>query len=849
MIKDQKTKIILVISAVCLVVLGIGVFFWMAVETGEQSETTLSNLSETYMSEVNRQLQKKFEAVISLQINQIEGTINQISEENLVQSNRLREELALCAKIRDFSYLALYQKDGTADVIYGDDITLPYEEEFLEMLNHGSVKVSSGLNSNGEKLFLCGVDAVYPMASGEKSDVLVVGMPMDFLKEILQLDEEDTDLLSHIIDNDSSFIVRSGDAFRDTYFERINAVFSAHNGKTPKQYEEELREALESGTTYSTCAMINGVHENLYCSKLNDTNWYLLTIMPHGMLDSAVQSLDTQRQFTVLIASGIILVGFLIVFIWYYMLSKKQIADLHRAEQESARASRAKSEFLSSMSHDIRTPMNGIVGMTAIAQANLNDPARIEDCLKKISLSSKHLLGLINDVLDMSKIESGKLSLNSHMVSLRETMDSIVNIAQPQIKAKNQSFDIFIQNIQTENVYCDSVRLNQVLLNLLSNAIKFTPEKGKIHVYLEQEDSPKGKDYVRCHFRVQDNGIGMTPEFQKTIFDQFTREQSKQVNKIEGTGLGMAITKAIVDMMEGTIELESAPGLGSEFHIILDLERSTVQEMDMVLPPWKMLVVDDDSDLCKSAISSLKEIGITADWASGGKMAVQMAREHHMVSDDYQIILLDWKMPGMSGLETVRKLRKYLGDDVPILIISAYDWSDIEAEAKEVGIHGFISKPLFKSNLFLGLSPYMLGVKEEEKEKKQERKLFLGKRILLAEDNDLNWEIAEEILSEEGFQLERAEDGKVCVEKFQKSEAGYYDVILMDIRMPVMNGYDAAKAIRALERKDADLPIIAMTADAFSEDIQCALDCGMNAHIAKPLDIERLLQILEQYLK
>lgn len=849
MINEKNTKLILVISAACLVLLGVVVFFWMTAATGEQSEMTLSNLSETYMSEMNRQLQKKFEAVISLQLRQVEGTIKQVLEKGLTESDQLREELALCARIRDFSFLALYQKDGTADVIYGNSMTATDNEEFLEMLSHGSVKVSSGFDQNGEKLFLCGLDVSYPMATGGVSDVLVAGVPMDFLKEILQLDEEDSDLLSHIIDDDGSFIVRSGDAFRNTYFERIDAVFETYNGKTPEEYAEELREALNTGNTYSSCAVIEGKRENIYCSKLNGTNWYLLSIMPYGLLDNAVKSLDSQRQFTVLAAASIILLGFVIVFIWYYRLSRKQIASLHRAEQESARASQAKSEFLSSMSHDIRTPMNGIVGMTAIAQANLGDAARVGDCLKKISLSSKHLLGLINDVLDMSKIESGKLSLNSHMVSLRETMDSIVNIAQPQIKEKDQSFDIFIQNIQTENVHCDSVRLNQVLLNLLSNAIKFTPEKGKIHVHLEQENSPRGEKYVRCHFRVKDSGIGMTPEFQKTIFDQFTREQNKQVNKIEGTGLGMAITKAIVDMMEGSIELESAPGMGTEFHIILDLERATLQEMDMVLPPWKMLVVDDDSDLCKSAISSLKEIGITADWASGGRMAVQMARQCHAVGDDYQIILLDWKMPGMNGLETVKELRKYLGEDVPILIISAYDWSDIEDEAKAAGIHGFISKPLFKSNLFLGLSPYMLGVKEEKEKKKEEREFFLGKRILLAEDNDLNWEIAEEILSEEGFQLERAEDGKICVEKFQNSELGYYDVILMDIRMPVMNGYDAAKAIRALEREDVGLPIVAMTADAFSEDIQRALDCGMNAHIAKPLDIERLLQILEQYLK
>lgn len=365
---------------------------------------------------------------------------------------------------------------------------------------------------------------------------------------------------------------------------------------------------------------------------------------------------------------------------------------------------------------------------------------------------------------------------------------------------------------------------------------------------MEQEDSPKGSEYVRCHFRVKDNGIGMTPEFQQEVFEKFVRERKEQVDKTEGSGLGMAITKAIVDLMDGTIELVSAPNQGSDFHIILDFERADVQEEDMILPPWKMLVVDDDEDLCHSVVSSLKEIGIDAEWASDGRTAVKMVENRHLKNDGYQIVLLDWKMPDMNGLEAAKKMRKHLGDNVPILIISAYDWSDIEEEAREAGAQGFISKPLFKSNLFLGLKPYMIGLEEEKPVKEEKQMQFSGKRILLAEDNDLNWEIAEAILSEVGFWLERAENGKICVEKFNQSEVNFYDIILMDIRMPVMNGYEATQNIRALKREDAGLPIIAMTADAFSEDIQRSKECGMNEHIAKPLDVNQLMQVLDRYL-
>ncbi|MDE7039084.1 MAG: response regulator, partial [Lachnospiraceae bacterium] len=554
-----------------------------------------------------------------------------------------------------------------------------------------------------------------------------------------------------------------------------------------------------------------------------------------------------RQQTTILVACGIILLAVGIIFVLYYRLTQQQLRELERAEKAAFRANQAKSEFLSSMSHDIRTPMNGIVGMTAIAIANAGDSARVQDCLKKISLSSRHLLGLINDVLDMSKIESGKLSLNMDMVSLREAMESLVNIVQPQIRERNQHFDIFIRDIQAEEVYCDSVRLNQILINLLSNAMKFTPSEGRINVYLSQEESPLGDSYVRCHFRVKDNGIGMSEEFQKRIFETFSREDTK-VQKIEGTGLGMSITKVIVDMMGGTIEVESKQGVGSEFHVTVDLEKVSVKAMDMVLPPWRLLVVDNNEDLCQSAAAALKEIGIDAEWTLDGRTAVQMVEEHFRKNMPYEVVLLDWKMPGMNGLETTRKIREIVGEDLPILIISAYDWSDIEDEARAAGAQGFISKPLFKSNLYMGLSRFMEGEAYEEEERKGEVQSFEGLKILLAEDNELNWEIAEDILTDVGFEVEWAENGQLCVEKFKESEPGFYDVILMDIRMPVMNGYEATTAIRALDRPDADLPIIAMTADAFSEDIQHCMECGMNEHVAKPIDIQKLMKLLKSYL-
>ncbi len=844
----KSIKLFLFVSSIGLIILGFVVFSWMGMEMSNKSEAAVDEISDIYMSEMSSQLQKKFEAVIDLYLAQLDGVIKRVEAEEFDYKRSLRQELELSAEIRDFKFMGLYTEEGDCDLIYGEPVKVSNQDEFFRMIGNDDTRISSGVNASGEKLFLLGKTVDYPMKDGNISDALVVGVPVDTLENMLALDEKEAILFSHIIAEDGDFIIRSGEAYRDSYFERILAEFEVTKGKTPEQYAEEIKDAIVKKEDYSTAVTVKGCKQHLYLTSLSHSEWYLLSIMPDGRLDDAVKRMGDARQRIMLTAGGIMLAAAFIIFIMYYKMSQKQMAELNEARKEAVRANRAKSEFLSSMSHDIRTPMNGIVGMTAIAQANIGDTLRVRDCLGKIALSSKHLLGLINDVLDMSKIESGKLSLNMQLVSLRDTMNNIVNIAQPQVKAKDQHFDVFIQNVQTENVICDNVRLSQVLINLLSNAVKFTPEKGEVNVYMEQEDSPKGSEYVRCHFRVKDNGIGMTPEFQQEVFEKFVRERKEQVDKTEGSGLGMAITKAIVDLMDGTIELVSAPNQGSDFHIILDFERADVQEEDMILPPWKMLVVDDDEDLCHSVVSSLKEIGIDAEWASDGRTAVKMVENRHLKNDGYQIVLLDWKMPDMNGLEAAKKMRKHLGDNVPILIISAYDWSDIEEEAREAGAQGFISKPLFKSNLFLGLKPYMIGLEEEKPVKEEKQMQFSGKRILLAEDNDLNWEIAEAILSEVGFWLERAENGKICVEKFNQSEVNFYDIILMDIRMPVMNGYEATQNIRALEREDAGLPIIAMTADAFSEDIQRSKECGMNEHIAKPLDVNQLMQVLDRYL-
>lgn len=837
------------LSLTVMLIFCIVVFTGLANYTVTQSDRAIGEVGEIYMDQMGTQVKMHFTTMIELQESRMNGIIWSTPQQSAAEDpEQAWAHLASMASQTGFHFLSLYSAGGACDTIFGEPVEIGDPTSFMDSLAQGELHVTDGTLPSGERLLLLGARAVYPMRSGGTSSILVVGLPMEAITKELSLDIGVTQAYSHIIRRDGSFVLRQADATRDSYFERLLTLGHFDNG-TPTEAVAAIQKAISSGEDYSLLVEINGERRNTHFTPLTYSDWYLVSVLPYSLLYEPTYSLVNQSVLSTLLGCGLVLLVLLTLFFFYFRFSKRQMIALAEARAAAEHANRAKSEFLSNMSHDIRTPMNGIVGMTAIASSNINNPEQVRDCLKKITLSSKHLLGLINDVLDMSKIESGKLTLNLDQISLRETMDSIVSIIQPQLKAKQQSFDVFIQDIQSELVCCDGVRLNQILLNLLSNALKFTPSGGRITVTLMQETSPADPHLVRNHFRVKDTGIGMSPEFQQRIFDSFTREDTTRVQKIEGTGLGMAITKYIVDEMGGTIELQSQVDKGTEFHITLDLEAVSDQEADMVLPNWEVLVVDDDAQLCSSAAASLTEIGVHAECALDGPSAISMVERRHQKRRDYHVVLLDWQMPGMDGIETARALRRRVGKDIPILLISAYDWSDIAEEARAAGISGFLSKPLFKSTLFYGLSRFAEPASAKADAAPKLAPDFTGRHLLLAEDSALNWEIARDLLSSYGFALDWAENGRLCVERFQASQADHYDAILMDIRMPVMDGYQAARAIRAMDRPDArEIPIIAMTADAFSEDIRRAMDSGMSAHIAKPIDIRELLRVLQRCL-
>ena len=837
----------LTVSLALVLLLTVCIFSFLAVFMTRKSAETISAVGTAYMTGMGEKVTQHFETTIQLRLSQLEALVIGFQPDD-IPAKTLREELAGNAQMRGFESLAFYSREGEFDMIYGETPILADPGPFLASMNNGDKKVAVVSTDHGEKDILLGVSAEYVMSNGETATALVACLPADYIAETLSLYSESTLVYSHIIRRDGTFVIRSGDAFRESYFDRIQAMFE-EQGESGDQYIWELEAAMDAGEDYTALLTFGNERRHLQCNKLPYSEWFLITVLPYGQLDEEVSSLSHTWLLLAFLGCSVILAALLLVFWQYSKLLRGQMSELEKARKEAVHANKAKSEFLSNMSHDIRTPMNAIVGMTAIATANIDDRQQVQNCLKKITLSSRHLLGLINDVLDMSKIESGKLTLNVDQVSLREVMDSIVSIAQPQVRSKHQQFDVFIHDISTENVCCDSIRLNQVLLNILGNALKFTPDGGLIQVSLYEEDSPKGEEYVRTHIIVKDNGIGMTQEFKEKIFESFVREDSARVRRTEGSGLGMAITKYIVDTMGGTIEVESELGKGSEFHVTLDLERAETPEEEMILPEWNILVVDDDQQLCESTTASLKSIGVKADWALTAEGALEMLEHRAQLRDHYHIILLDWKLPDMDGVAAAKEIRRRFGSETPIMLISAYDWSEIEADAREAGITGFISKPLFRSTLFYGLKPFVenAGVPSEQCHEEKYAD-FTGRRVLLAEDNDLNWEIASELLSSLGMELDWAENGKICVEKFLASPPGFYDAVLMDLRMPVMTGYEATAAIRALDRPDRDIPIIAMTADAFSEDIKKCLDAGMNAHVAKPIDIRELSRLLEKFI-
>ena len=825
LLKHWRKFLIIIFAAIVIITL---VFNSMLIRstTYEEGSQHLNELSAQIAASIEKQSRDQWNMLTVF----YQYLINSSSDDWTDLDSYIKEKKedlgfdSLCLVDEDAMY---YDKGKSFSLLWSKEVT----EKLLT--NKQPIILDNMLSTEGSLIFLIPVEK--RIVNGKKICALGVVYNSQNLFDMLNIHAYDGKVMMYIVHQDGVALFRSSQADIIDGYNMINSLEAA---EFKRGSLDSLRSNIRSGQQELMTFHLDNEEYYLNYTSVGVDDWQLVTMVPVDVVSGRLMQ-SSMITFLCMFLIGALIV---IAFVLLYSDSTKKVLRAEAAARKAAEsANRSKSQFLSNMSHDIRTPMNAIIGMTKIAQDHIEEREKVTDCLKKINLSGQLLVGLINDILDMSKIESGKMVLNKDTASLVELMQNLVNITQPAVLQKMQVFNIRLHNIQHENLIFDSLRLNQVMINLLGNAVKFTPEGGSISLDVTEEPAAE-EGAVHLTLKVADSGIGISPEFQKNLFTSFTRERDSKIDKIEGSGLGLAITKMIVTMMEGSISVESELGKGSIFTVEMDLPIADASE-EMTLPEIHVLVADDDADTCRSAADYLRELGARADVAFGGLEAVKKADAALKTGDDYQIIFLDWRMSDLEGTDTAREIRSIVGEEVPILIISAYDWSGIEKDADEAGINGFIQKPFFKSTIYHNIQKYYLHCNQGQPVAASEQNVLLGKNILLVDDNAINLEIAEEILSDTGAVVDTARDGREAVERFACSPSGYYAMILMDIQMPVMNGYEATKAIRHMNRADADQVLVfAMTADAFADDIVLAKQVGMNAHFAKPLDMNVILK-------
>ena len=699
--------------------------------------------------------------------------------------------------------------------------------------------------------------------NGRETAMLYVEYIFDTLDEALPDKFYNSNALLYIMDSKTErFVLKpKGVGDREAGSLDLQDFYRANRILEP-EIQEEVAQGIRAGHDLMFYHDVRGRDSLIYLWSVNHASMYLIGYVPV----EAIQKEGDAVNQNILIVIIVTLSAFVICCVMYYLNNRQQ--NRLRMEREKEReihnkqltealqaaqiASKSKTMFLSNMSHDIRTPMNAILGFTVLLAKDAQNVDKVREYTKKINSSGRHLLSLINDVLDMSKIESGKVVLSIGEFTLNSMISSVDAMIRPMAKAKGQKFDVVVTGIRNECLIGDETRLNQVLINLLSNAVKYTQEGGTIWLRLIGL-SQRSRQYEHIRIEVEDNGYGMTPEYLEVIFDAFTRAENSTTNKVQGTGLGMAITKNIIELMGGTIDVASEVGHGTIFTAELELRIPDVMSKEQFWQEhgiMKILTVDDEEQICRNIEMLMKDVGVHTDFAYSGKQAVEKVKQTLADGSCYDVILLDWNMPEMDGIETARQMRAITKQQIPILFLTAYDWDEIEEEAYAAGIDGFLAKPFFVSALKEKLQD--IHAKREGKEKPPEEAVvssLKGRHFLIAEDNEINSEILLELLHIDGADGEVAENGQLAVELFLAADAGHFDAVLMDVQMPVMNGYEATRCIRSMERADAKtIPIIAMTANAFAEDMKDAKDAGMNDHIAKPIDMEIIRKTLSRYL-
>ena len=834
----MKKIIVIIVNAIIIAAMLIFVVLYSRFESTdsyrrqvdhfEDTMITMENVTENYLEG-----EQQICDVWARYINSENMTMEEAAQ-FIRASHVLENASAHLISLDTLTGLSTRPKQGTED-----DCAVSYKQiallEDVDWINEigKSINVTRAYTNpmNGEQsLAFCNRIMLYEPESGSsEAAVLLRVIPISELEQKWVFPQ------TELVNAELSMIDANGDYILKGYSFKNSSFFEFYKSYNPTDPESssKLFDRITSSTGSVPMLNSRGQECVLAFTPLSATSgWTLLGLVPAKDLH-----VDTENWLLV----GVVSAGLLILFLFdlYYMLYLNR--RFQAAAREAESANKAKTDFLSTMSHDIRTPMNAIIGLTTIAEKNLGDVESTRESLRKISLASNHLLTLINDILDISKVESGKLKLSPLTFSIVETVENLVNISQPMIKEKNIQFSFHINQMEKEYLYTDQLRLNQIYINILSNAIKYTEPGGQVSVDMQEEKSAI-PGCIRLSYRVADTGIGMSPEFMATMYQPFSRQTDSRVNSIQGTGLGLAITKQMVDLLGGTIECQSERGKGTTFTVVLDIPLADRQRDEMMLDPIDVLIVDDNEILLQTAADTLASLGATVETAQSGAEALGMIEHRHLSGRDYGVVIVDWKMPEMDGIEAVRRIRSEVDTKIPILLISAYDWSDIEDKAREAGANGFVSKPLFRSTLYDKIND-LIGKESSSQEPEDDYSDLQGLHILVAEDNDINWEIISAMLAMFGISTDRAENGRVCVDMMRTAAEGSYELIFMDVQMPEMNGLDATRAIRRLENNwAASIPIVAMTADAFSENVTECLNAGMNGHIAKPVDIKLVIK-------